>query len=116
MLPYRSICDIIQIMFYFYASVTALLDCFAMTILKQWSITNKTILLVIGVISYALMGIFFALAIKYQGLAITNVVWAVLTVLFTTVVGIYFFKEHLSITQLVAIFIVIVGLILISKP
>lgn len=59
-------------------------------------------------------GILFCFSLKYQGIAIANIVWIAASAILVAIAGIFFFKENVTPIQITGIIILIIGLILIN--
>ncbi|MDX9893016.1 MAG: SMR family transporter [Patescibacteria group bacterium] len=81
---------------------------------KYYNLTKNNWLLASTVICFGLAGFFFARSLRYEGVAITNVLWIAISVILVTIVGYFFFKEHISPIQIFGIFVIIGGLVLIN--
>ena len=53
-------------------------------------------------------------SLKYEGMAIANILWISLSVILATILGYFVFKEDISLLQLAGIGIITVGLIMIT--
>jgi len=100
--------------FYLLIVIIALIDLFAEYIGKQWIITGTPMYLWLTVLGFGGAGFFFAHSLKYEGVAIANILWIALTAILVTLMGYFVFKEQLSITNLIGIGVVIIGVILIN--
>jgi drug/metabolite transporter (DMT)-like permease len=70
---------------------------------------------VIGAVIYALTAFGWVFAMKYAKLSILGVIYAISTVLFLIVVGVFYFKESLDAYEIIGIFLAIVSLILLTR-
>lgn len=100
--------------FYLFIVIIAVLDLFAEYSGKLWSMGGKPIYLALTVLGFGTAGFFFALSLKYEGVAIANILWIALTAILVTLMGYFVFKEALSVTNLIGIGVVILGVILIN--
>ena len=66
---------------------------------------------IIAVIAYILSFVFLTYALKYMPVAIANAVWAGASTVFVAVLGVLIFKEQLSISQVIFLALIIVGLV-----
>lgn len=100
----------------FYLLIAAIntLDLAAIISAKLWSINKNPIFLIITVLGFAGAGFFFALSLKYEGMAIANILWIVLSVILVTFVGYFFFKETIGVLQFIGIALIMTGLVLIN--
>ncbi|MFH0837803.1 MAG: EamA family transporter [Patescibacteria group bacterium] len=100
--------------FYLLIVIIALLDLFAEYIGKLWVLGGRSVYLWLTVLGFGAAGLFFAQSLKYEGVAIANILWIALTAILVTLMGYFVFKEQLSTTNLIGIGVVIVGVILIN--
>ena len=76
----------------------------------------KYFLIAIGITLYALVGvILYFLLVKQKQLIVVNTLWQVLNVIFITLIGLFYFKEKLSVYQIIALILAIISIILINK-
>ncbi len=84
---------------------------------KMFSLTDKIFYIVLCSLAWALSGVFFSLSLKYEGLAIVIILWISLSTVAATLLGVIYFKEHISAIQYCAMGVIIVGVVLlILKP
>lgn len=81
---------------------------------KFWAAGRGSWLFFLSVASFAIAGVFFAYSLKFNPVAIVNVLWVAVSVVFVTVFGVVYFKENLSIAQYVGLVLVVLGFILIN--
>jgi len=100
----------------FYALIVtvALFDLIAEFAGKMWVLAGKPVYLFLTCLGFALAGYFFALSLKFEGVAIANILWIALTIILVTLMGHFIFKEHLSITNLIGMAVIIIGIILVN--
>lgn len=100
----------------FYLLIAAInaLDLIGVISAKFWSINKNPIFLALTVLGFAGAGFFFALSLKYEGMAVTNILWIALSVILITIVGYFFFKESITMLQFAGIALITVGLVLIN--
>ena len=86
---------------------------------KLSNITNnypKYFFIALGITLYALVGvILYFLLVKQKQLIVVNTLWQVLNVIFITLIGLFYFKEKLSVYQIIALILAIISIILINK-
>lgn len=70
---------------------------------------------IIGFLIYALTAFGWFYVMKNVKLATLGVFYAISTVIFLTIVGVIFFKEHLSIYEIVGVITGIISLVLLGK-
>lgn len=100
--------------FYLFIVIISLLDLFAEYMGKQWILAGRPLYLVLTVLGFGIAGFFFAHSLKYEGVAVANILWIALTAILVTLMGYFVFKEQLSALNLVGIATIIVGVILLN--
>ena len=80
---------------------------------KFWAKGNIEInwFLIIGVLIYNIIGILYAFSLRYGLLSIINSIWQGVSLLFTVLLGIFYFNERPNIKQMVCILLVFIGTI-----
>ena len=61
--------------------------------------------------AYALSFVFLTLTLKHMPVGLANAVWAGASTLLVAVLGIFMFKEHLSVLQMVFLLLIVIGLV-----
>ena len=100
--------------FYLYILGLSLSDLMAITVIKFWHLKGNLAYLVAGMALFALAAWFLGMSLKYEGIAIVNVIWVALSAILVTIIGYYFFKEPIALRQFVGITIIIIGLIIVE--
>lgn len=90
------------------------LDLFGVLAAKYWSITKNPWLLLVTSLLFAGAGFFFARSLRFEGVAIVNIVWITISVVLVTLIGYFFFKEQITPRQLAGIFAILIGLVLVN--
>lgn len=87
----------------------------SMKLSEGFTRTLPSITMILGYLASASL---ITLAIKRIELSIAYAIWAGLGVLLTTVIGIYFFKETLTLMKVVSVLLIIVGVmgLYLSQP
>ncbi|MCK9186138.1 SMR family transporter [Candidatus Gracilibacteria bacterium] len=100
----------------FYLLIAAInaLDLAAVISAKFWSINKNPIFLALTILCFGGAGLFFALSLKYEGMAVANILWIAISVILITFVGYFFFKENISIIQFLGIALIMTGLVLVN--
>lgn len=83
---------------------------------KFWSLNKNPWLLVLTVLGFGMAGIVFAYSMKLNSMAIANIAWIAISVLFVTLFDYLYFKETLSFLQLAGLIIVVIGFAMINWP
>jgi len=95
-----------------------IIDIIMVKCLKIYSLTNKNIFIILGSIIYTLQPILFANILKNSsyGIVEINIFWNVISLVCVTLIGIYYFKEHIKNIQMLGIIFAVSGIILINLP
>ena len=81
---------------------------------KMWSVNGSGLYLVIALTGYFFSGFFYIPTLLREGLIVTSVVWLVLSTAGFLIIGALIFKESLSSIQIIAIFLGIVSILILS--
>ena len=95
-------------------AIITLLDITGIVCAKFYSIDKNPLLLVATFLLFGGAGYVFAKSLKYEGMAITNVLWISLSVIIATIIGYFIFKENIAAIQFIGIGVIMVGLVLIN--
>jgi len=101
-------------MFFLYIATLAVFDLAAIILIKFWHLKGNIAYLLGGILSFAVTAFVMGLSLKYEGVAIVNILWVALSTILVTIVGYYFFKEPIALRQFIGIAIIIVGLIIVE--
>ncbi len=100
--------------FYIYISLLAILDLIAIMSAKYWNVKGNLFYLLISIFCFALVAVFFALSLRYEGAVIVNIIWVALSTILVGIFGYLLFKETITPLQIVGIFVIILGIVLIE--
>ena len=100
--------------FYLLIGTIALFDLLAVFFGKIALITGRSLYIALCCLSFAIAGYFFALSLKYENVAIVNVLWIALSIILVTLMGHFIFNEQLSRLDILGMAIVMVGVILLN--
>lgn len=100
--------------FYALIAVVAFFDLLAIFSGKMYVVTGKSFYVALCALGFAFAGFFFALSLKYENVAIVNVLWTALSIVLVALMGHYYFREHLSSLDILGMAIIIVGLVLLN--
>lgn len=92
----------------------SLLDLAGTLTAKFYSLHKNPWFLVATALLFGLAGLVFALSLKYEGMAITNVLWIAISIVLVTLIGYFTFNENIAPIQLAGIGVIVVGLVLIN--
>tara|TARA_X000000950_G_scaffold289489_1_gene414191 strand:- start:23717 stop:24037 length:321 start_codon:yes stop_codon:yes gene_type:complete len=80
-------------------------------VLKNWSLgkveMNKY--MIIGIITYIIIAILYAFSLKHGMLSVVNAMWQGISLLFTFLLAVLYFKERPSTKQLLCIGLIFIG-------
>jgi len=94
--------------------ILGIFDTTACIAAKFWAIGKGSWLFFLSVLCFAIAGVFFAYSLKYNSVAIVNVLWVAASVVFVTLFGIFYFKENISVSQYIGLVLVMIGFALIN--
>lgn len=79
---------------------------------KKWSIESRWPILAMGLVIYFIGTIFWAYSLKFEFLSKGIVVFTLLNLFLTVLVGVLYFKEELTVTHEIGIILAIISIIL----
>jgi small multidrug resistance pump len=82
---------------------------------KKSALTNKSFFLWLGFAIYLIGTLFWALSLKYEMLSKAISIFSVLNLIIISLIGMIFFKEHLSIISKIGILLGIISIVLIER-
>lgn len=82
--------------------------------LKKWAIDSKNIFLCIGLLVYFIGTIFWTISLKYEHLSIAISFFTIFNLLVGVLVGVFYFKEDLSIVNRIGIMVGVLSIFLIE--
>jgi len=100
--------------FIVYILLINLMDLIAIISAKYYNITKHPLFLLITVLFFGGAGYFFAKSLKFEGMAIANILWIAISVILISIVGYFFFKEEITPIQIAGILTITVGLVLVN--
>lgn len=81
---------------------------------KKWSVDNKTVFLYVGLLVYFIGTIFWAISLKYEYLSVAISFFTIFNLIVGVLVGVFYFKEDLSMVNRIGIAIGILSIFLIE--
>ena len=96
-----------------YAIMITAAEIIGIVIAKKWNLNDNPVYLLATISLFGLVGFLFANSLKYEGMAIMNILWISFSVIIITFVGYFVFKENISLTQLAGIGIIVIGLFMV---
>jgi small multidrug resistance pump len=110
----KAVTKIFMAKFYTLIVTIALFDLLAIFAGKMSIVTGKSIYIGLTSLFFAVAGYFFALSLKYEDVAIVNILWISLSIILVALMGHFIFKEHLSSTDILGMTVVVIGVILLN--
>ena len=101
-------------LFYIFIFLGVLLEAGGDFFFKKWSIENKTSVLIFGLLIYFAGAYFWAMSLKFEGLAKAVAIFTILNMLIAVSVGILYFNEGLTMTNRIGIILGIISIILVE--
>ncbi len=101
-----------KIIFFALISVAVIFEAIADFYFKKWSIENKTSLFSIGVVLYTVGTFIWAYSLKYEFLSKAISIFTVLNLIIIVLVGVFFFKEDLSLLNKLGIMLGVASIFL----
>ncbi|MCX6718385.1 MAG: EamA family transporter [Candidatus Staskawiczbacteria bacterium] len=105
---------ILKISFFGLIITAVLLEVAADIFFKKWSIGNKNMFLLIGLLLYATGTVFWAFSLKYEFLSKSASIFTVLNLILIIFAGALFFGEKLSFINKIGIITGIISIILLE--
>ncbi len=105
----------IKTIFIILIAIAVLLEVTGDIFFKKWTIQNKNILLIIGLLIYFIGSVFWAISLKYELLSKAISIFTILNLIIIALVGILIFKENLSLINKLGIALGILSIILIES-
>ena len=101
----------------FYMVLITIFDLAAVYFGKMYSLSDKWFFILFCSMAWAISGVFFSLSLKYEGMAVVNILWISVSTIAATGLGVLYFKEQITGLQYAAIGVIILGIILLFyKP
>lgn len=92
----------------------ALLEIGGDILFKEWVIRNDALFIILGVILYMLATIVWAFSLKFQNLSRAVVIFAVLTLIVGVLVGVFIYKEDMTVLQIVGVICGLASIVLLE--
>jgi multidrug transporter EmrE-like cation transporter len=91
-------------------TIASLVEVPALTLLRMGGIVNislASIIFALGVVPV------LSIALQYEGIGLVNFLWNILSTIIMLVIGIFFFKEKVSVLQLIGVLLSLLGMSLV---
>ena len=105
---------VLKITFLSLIAVAVLFEVAGDIFFKKWSVDNKSIFLYIGLLVYFIGTVFWAISLKYEYLSTAISFFTIFNLIVGVLVGVFFFKEDLSLVNKIGIAIGILSIFLIE--
>jgi multidrug transporter EmrE-like cation transporter len=99
---------------YLYIIILSIIDVAAIFSAKQWQVSEKIYWLLVSFVLFGSMSVFFGMSLRQTASGVANAMWAAISAITIMILGYFFFKENITLWQIVGIFTIICGLILIE--
>src|SRR5690242_1989887 len=100
---------------YIYVTFVIICDLMGVVFAKIWYLHHNPWFLAGSIIAFALTGYFFACSLYYENVGIVNVLWTAFSAIIVALVGCIFFKESITLKQMLGIIIIAIGLFVVNK-
>lgn len=100
---------------YLYPLIGVSIESLSQLILKLHSQTNNIYYLYIGVIGYAIAGLFFAKLLQHYNLGSSNILWHTLHFIILFAISVLYFKEKYSRNDIIGLIFGLLSLYFISN-
>ena len=99
-----------------FASLMAFIDTFVLSGLKKYSTGDHTYGLAIplGMLVYSLQPLIFLQSLHYESMTVMNILWDMMSDLYVTLIGLFYFKERLTSTKLLGLSFAFIAIVLLS--
>ncbi|HRZ85522.1 MAG TPA: SMR family transporter [Candidatus Paceibacterota bacterium] len=104
----------IKIIFFLLIGIAVLLEVIGDIFFKKWSINNRIILLIAGLLIYFVGTAFWAISLKYEYLSKAISIFTILNLIIVVLVGVIYFKEDLSLINRIGIGLGVLSVFLIE--
>jgi multidrug transporter EmrE-like cation transporter len=82
--------------------------------LKKWAVDNLYFYYGLWLFLYLIGIIFFAMTLRSKNLAVANIILLAVNIVSLTLVSYFYFKEELTLTQLIGIVLATIGIVLVE--
>ncbi len=97
-----------------YGILLASNDATMLGLIKHISINGMLFRMVLPTILYAVQPWIFLSAMKFESMAVMNITWDLISDIFVSLIGIFYFKEVLNRVQICGLFLAFISLIMIG--
>lgn len=99
-----------------YASVMALIDTGVFGALKNYTtgVWQKSWIIPLSMAIYSLQPFIFLHSLQYETMSVMNIMWDIISDLFVTATGLFYFKEKLTKMKYIGLLFAFIGIVLLS--
>lgn len=98
-----------------YIIILVTIELLSVTVIKQWSISNNNIFLTLGLLGYLIVGGFFAYILHiHSEMTVINSLWQVMNIILVSVIGLFIYKEKLTLIQTLGVICAVIATVLLS--
>jgi multidrug transporter EmrE-like cation transporter len=100
-----------------YGAYMGLIDTMMLGLIKAIHLGwfNKS-MMVVPTVLYALQPWLFAASMQYESMVVMNLLWDIISDLMVTASGLFFFKEKVSRTKMLGVFLAMIAVVLMAWP
>jgi multidrug transporter EmrE-like cation transporter len=98
------------------ASLMAFIDTIVLSGLKKYTTgdLNYGIAVPIGMLIYSLQPLIFLQSLKFESMTVMNMMWDVMSDIYVTLIGLFYFKEKISRIKMIGISFAFIAVFLLS--
>ncbi len=85
-----------------------------MSFARKAALSKETLFLIFAVLCFALVGFFMAQMFRFRELSLGNAIWAGVSVIVGTLIGILYFSEKITLAQTLGIAAIVIGILVIE--
>jgi multidrug transporter EmrE-like cation transporter len=99
-----------------FATTMAFIDTFVLSGLKKYSTGEQAygIAVPLGMLVYSLQPLIFLQSLKYESMTVMNILWDIMSDLYVTFIGLFYFKERLTTLKMLGLSFAFISIVLLS--
>jgi len=106
--------EAVKLVFFLLIGLAVALEIIGDIFFKKWSLENRNLLLMLGLLIYFVGSVFWAVSLRYEYLSKAISVFTVLNLIIVAVIGMVFFKEDLSLVNKIGIGLGVLSVMLVE--
>ena len=103
-----------KLYFYGFIILATILEVGADILFKNWTLKNRNLLLFSGLALYFIGTVFWAISLKFESISKSISIFTILNLIIIVLIGVFLFKEKLSILNIIGLILGIISLILLD--